>query len=85
MQNKEYYIGYVSAMQIHGLTHQSDVKESEAKVYVVTKKQAKPAIRSFRCITYLFIQHDATRYFSSDFKKKSVRELENNLVCIADI
>ena len=26
-----------------------------------------------------------TRYFSEDFKKKRVRELENNLVCIADI
>jgi len=25
------------------------------------------------------------RYFSTDFKKKRVRELENNLVCIADI
>lgn len=26
-----------------------------------------------------------TRYFSEDFKKKRVKELENNLVCIADI
>ena len=26
-----------------------------------------------------------TRYFSADFKKKRVKELERNLVCIADI
>ncbi|MGA7278964.1 MAG: transposase [Desulfocapsaceae bacterium] len=27
----------------------------------------------------------ANRYFSEDFKKKRVKELENNLACIADI
>jgi transposase len=26
-----------------------------------------------------------TRYFSEDFKKKRVKELENNLICISDI
>jgi len=34
MQNKEYYIGHASAMEIHGLTHQSADKE-----YVVTKSK----------------------------------------------
>ena len=31
------------------------------------------------------IKSSYNRYFSEDFKKKRVRELENNLVCIADI
>ena len=31
------------------------------------------------------IKAQRNRYFSTDFKKKRVRELEQNLVCIADI
>ena len=31
------------------------------------------------------LKNKQNRYFSSDFKKKRVRELEKNLVCIADI
>ena len=37
MQNKEYYIGYASAIKIHGLTLQSEVKESEIKEYEIKK------------------------------------------------
>ena len=84
MQNKEYYIGYASAMKIHGLTLQSEVKE-----YVVTKKQTKPAIRSFGGITYQFIQHDATRFFGfssiwiNQLEKAMVSDLERTIVDIA--
>lgn len=84
MQNKEYYIGYASAMKIHGLTLQS-----EAKVYVVTKKQTKPAIRNFGGITYQFIQHDATRFFGfssiwiNQIEKAMVSDLERTIVDIA--
>ena len=89
MQNKEYYIGYASAMKIHGLTLQSEVKEYLVKVYVVTKKQTKPAIRSLGGITYQFIQHDATRFFGfssiwiNQLEKAMVSDLERTIVDIA--
>ncbi len=84
MQNKEYYIGYASALEIHGL-----ILQSEAREYVVTKKQMKPAIRSFGKITYQFIQHDATRFFGlssiwiNQYEKAMLSDLEKTLVDIA--
>ena len=84
MQNKDYYIGYASAIEIHGLTLQSEARE-----YVVTKKQIKPAIMSFGGITYQFIQHDATRFFGFDsiwinqLEKAMVSDLERTIVDIA--
>ncbi len=99
MQNSEYYIGYASAMKIHGLNLQSAVKESavkesavkesEVKEYVVTKKQTKPAIRSFGGITYQFIQHDASRFFGfssiwiNQHEEAMVSDLEKTIVDIA--
>ncbi len=84
MQNKEYYIGYASAMKIHGLKLQSELKE-----YVITQKQTKPAIRSFGGITYQFILHDATRFFGfssiwiNQIEKAMVSDLEKTIVDIA--
>ncbi len=94
MQNKEYYIGYASAIKIHGLTLQSEagengVKQYVVKQYVVTKKQMKPAIRSFGGITYQFIQHDASRFFGfssvwiNQFEEAMVSDLERTIVDIA--
>ena len=89
MQNKEYYIGYASAMKIHGLTLQSELKESELKEYVITQKQTKPAIMSFGGITYQFLQHDATRFFGfssiwiNQLEKAMVSDLEKTIVDIA--
>lgn len=92
MQNKEYYIGYASAMKIHGLIPQSEAGKpdrSPDRVYVVTKKQMKPAIRSFRGITYQFIQHDATRFFGfssiwiNQLEQAMVSDLEKTIVDIA--
>jgi len=71
-------------MKIHGLTLQSETRE-----YVVTKKQMKPVIRSFRGITYQFIQHDATRFFGfssiwiNQLEKAMVSDLEKTIVDIA--
>ena len=85
MQNKEYYIGYASAMKIHGLTLQPEVRRE----YVVTKKQMKPAIRSFGGITYQFILHNATRFFGftsiwiNHVEKAMVSDLEKTIVDIA--
>jgi len=84
MQNKEYYIGYASAMKIHGL-----LLQSEAKEYVVAKKQMKPAIRFFRGIKFQFIQHDAIRFFGftniwiNQFEKAMVSDLEKTIADIA--
>ena len=89
MQNKEYYIGYASAMKIHGLTLQSEGQEYQLKEYVVTKKQMKPAIRSFGGITYQFIHHDASRFFGfssiwiNQLEKAMVSDLEKTIVDIA--
>ncbi len=71
-----------------GITLQSEAR-SEAREYVVTKKQMKPAIRSIGGITYQFIQHDATRFFGftsiwiNQFEKAMVSDLERTIVDIA--
>ena len=91
MQNKEYYLGYASAMKLHGLTLQraSVADQSEAREYVVTQKQMKPAIRSFGGITYQFIQHDTTRFFGfsdiwiNQLEKAMVSDLEKTIVDIS--
>ena len=89
MQNKDYYIGYASAVKIHGLSFLSETKVSEAKEYVVAKKQMKPAIRSFGKITYQFIHHSSTRFFGfesiwiNQFVEAMVSDLEKTIVDIA--
>jgi len=89
MQDKEYYIGYASALKIHGLTLQSEIEEDVAREYVATIKQMKPAIRSIRGITYYFVQHDLSRFFGFDsiwinqHEKAMVSDLEKTIVDIA--
>jgi len=94
MQDKDYYIGYASALEIHGLTIRSESNEFETREfvnreYVVTKKQMKPAIRSFRGITCQFIHHSSTRFFGFDsiwinqFEEAMVSDLEKTIVDIA--
>ena len=57
MQDEEYYIGYTSALEIHGLSPQC------SKVYVVTEKRMKPTVRKIRGTTYQFISHHSDRIF----------------------
>ncbi len=89
MQHKEYYIGYASALKIHGLTLQSEAKESAAKEYVVTKNQMKPAIRSLGEITCQFIHHETSRFFGfssmwiNQNEEAMVSDLEKTIVDIA--
>jgi predicted transcriptional regulator of viral defense system len=84
MQDKEYYIGYASALKIHGFTRKVETRE-----YMVTKKQMKPAIRIFRGIEYRFIHHSATRFFGfrsiwiNQYEKAMVSDLERTIVDIA--
>lgn len=84
MQDMEYYIGYASAMKIHGLKRQP-----EARVYVLTTKQMKPAIMSYGDITCQFIQHKASRFFGfssiciNPLEEAMVSDLERTMVDIA--
>jgi predicted transcriptional regulator of viral defense system len=81
MQDREYYIGYASAMKIHGLSPESEVME-----YVVTKKQMKPAIRNCGGTSIQFIHHYASRFFGfssiwiNQSEKAMVSDLEKTIV-----
>jgi predicted transcriptional regulator of viral defense system len=83
MHNKEYYIGYASALKIHGISSWSDSKE-----YVVSTKQTKPSIRKIQGVTYQFIQHDEDRFFGftsmwiNPLEKAMVSDLEKTIVDI---
>lgn len=84
MLNKSYYIGYASAMHIHGIKSISGNTE-----YVVTAMSMRPNIRSFEGTTFKFILHDTNRFFG--FKcvwinlqeKAMVSDLEKTIVDIA--
>ena len=84
MQNKEYYLGYGSAMKIHGLSLQSEPRE-----FIVTKKQMKPSIKNFGGITIQFIQHGASRFFGENSmwinqnEQAMVSDLEKTIVDIS--
>jgi predicted transcriptional regulator of viral defense system len=84
MLNKAYYIGYASALKIHGLSLQPEARE-----FVVTKKQISPAIRSFGGGMYQFIKADTTRFFGfssiwiNQFEKAMVSDIEKTIVDIA--
>jgi predicted transcriptional regulator of viral defense system len=83
-KNEEYYIGYASAMKIHGLTLRSADRE-----FVVTNKRMKPAVRSYAGITCQFIHHDTSRFFGfsdlwiTQVEQAMVSDLEKTLVDIA--
>jgi predicted transcriptional regulator of viral defense system len=84
MLGKEYYLGYASAMKIHGLTKSSGNLE-----YVVTRRQKIPAIRHLHGMTCQFIQHDTSRFsgFESFWinqkEEAMVSDLEKTIVDIA--
>ncbi|MFO7671327.1 MAG: hypothetical protein R6W31_16835 [Bacteroidales bacterium] len=84
MQDKEYYIGYASALEIHGIRLQTEAME-----FVVTKKQMEQAIKRFGDITCQFIQHDETRFFGyssiwiNQLEKAMVSDLEKTIVDIS--
>ena len=94
MLNETYYIGYASALKIHGLSVRSEVKGSEvtdAEVteYVVTKKQKKPAILSYGGRRYQFVQQQANLFFGyssiwiNRFEQAMASDLERTMVDMA--
>lgn len=54
----DYYIGYFSALQIHNLTTQPNLKEQ-----VVVSKQMKPSILMVKGIPFQFIYHNEEHFF----------------------
>ena len=81
MKGKDYYIGYYSAMQIHGLITQPSLKE-----IIVTNLQIKPSIKNIRGIEFQFVYHTDTRFFGNkntwinQHEKVMASDLEKTIV-----
>ena len=79
MAERDYYIGYASALRIYGLTspnlnpkpgpspdHLTIVGKVVSSEYIVTQRRVKPEVRSIRGKTYHFIRHSSNRFFGFD-------------------
>jgi predicted transcriptional regulator of viral defense system len=81
IQEQTYYIGYNSAMQIHGLTTQPFYREQ-----VVVAKQIRPAILKVKGVEFQFIYHNSQHFFGhqkiwvDDFHRLPVSSLEKTLI-----
>ena len=81
MNGKDYYIGYYSAMHIHGLITQPSLKE-----IIVTNLQVKPSLKKIRGIEFQFVYHINARFFGykstwiDQHEKVMVSDLEKTLV-----
>ena len=76
-----YYIGYFSALQVHSLTTQPNLKEQ-----IVVSKQIKPSILKVKGIPFQFIYHNKDHFFGNkktwidSFNKVQCSDLEKTLV-----
>jgi predicted transcriptional regulator of viral defense system len=81
MKGKKYYIGYYSAMQIHGLITQPGLKE-----IIVTDLQIKPSIKIIQGVEFQFVCHTKKRFFGykntwiNQQEKVMVSEIEKTIV-----
>lgn len=81
MKGKKYYIGYYSAMQVHGLITQPSLKE-----IIVTNLQVKPSQKKIRGIEFQFVYHVESRFFGfkntwiNQHEKVMVSDLEKTIV-----
>ncbi len=81
MKGRKYYIGYYSAMHVHGLITQPSLKE-----IIVTNLQVKPAIKIIRGIEFQFVYHTEPRFFGfkntwiDKYNKVMVSDLEKTFV-----
>jgi len=81
MQGRKYYIGFYSAMQIHGLITQPSLKE-----IIVTDRQVIPSSRKIRGVEFQFVKHKASRFFGcnntwiNQHEKVMVSDLEKTIV-----
>ncbi|MCF8298741.1 MAG: transcriptional regulator [Saprospiraceae bacterium] len=81
MRNKNYYIGYYSALQIHKLITQPSLTE-----IIVTDVQVKPSNIEIQGIRFQFVYHKKDRFLGvkntwiDDFSKVKCSDLEKTLV-----
>jgi predicted transcriptional regulator of viral defense system len=81
VEGRLYYIGYFSALQIHGLTTQPSMLEQ-----VVVNQQVKPSRISVRDVDFQFIYHNPRHFFGyqstwiDDFHKVQVSDPEKTLI-----
>ncbi len=81
MRNKNYYIGYYSALQIHKLITQPSLTE-----IIVTDVQIKPGNVEIQGIRFQFVYHKKDRFFGAkntwidDYNKVKCSDLEKTLV-----
>lgn len=76
-----YYIGYFSALQIHSLTTQPNLKEQ-----IVVSKQIKPSTIKIKNIPFQFIYHNKEHFFGNkkiwvdSFNKVQCSDLEKTVI-----
>ena len=76
-----YYIGYFSALQIHSLTTQPNLKEQ-----IVVSKQIKPSTLKIKNIPFQFIYHNKEHFFGNkkiwidSFNKVQCSDLEKTFI-----
>jgi predicted transcriptional regulator of viral defense system len=77
----EYYIGYFSALQIHSLTTQPNLKEQ-----IVVNKQVKPSTLFVKKIPFQFIYHNEKHFFGNkkmwidSFNRVQCSDLEKTII-----
>ena len=77
----EYYIGYFSALQIHSLTTQPNLREQ-----IVVNKQIKPSILFVKEIPFQFIYHNEKHFFGNkktwidNFNRVQCSDLEKTII-----
>jgi predicted transcriptional regulator of viral defense system len=73
VKDAEYYIGYFSALQIHSLTTQPNLKEQ-----IIVNKQIKPSTLLIKNIPFQFIYHNEKHFFGN---KKTWVDSHNRVQC----
>ena len=77
----EYYVGYFSALQIHSLTTQPNLKEQ-----IVVNKQIKPSTLFVKEIPFQFIYHNEKHFFGNkktwidSFNRVQCSDLEKTII-----
>jgi predicted transcriptional regulator of viral defense system len=81
VNDAEYYIGYFSALQIHSLTTQPNLKEQ-----IVVNKQIKPSTLLVKGVPFQFIYHNEEHFFGDkktwidSFNKVQCSDLEKTFI-----
>ena len=76
MKGKKYYIGYYSAMQIHGLIIQPSLTE-----IIVTDLQVKPSVKKIQGTNFQFVYHIKEKFFGYE----NIWINQNEKVCVSSL